>query len=66
MALLTDRPVGNGYVAKSEMARDTTEHAYEQICLRQEPETGGVAITGQKRLPENPADSRWVTYTSTR
>ncbi|XP_076675302.1 espin protein forked isoform X2 [Andrena cerasifolii] len=53
-----DRPSsGNGYVAKSEMARDTTEHAYEQICLRQEPENGGVAITGQKRLPDNPPDS---------
>ncbi|XP_017887256.1 espin-like isoform X2 [Ceratina calcarata] len=54
-----DRPSGgNGYAAKPEIARDPTEHAYEQICLRQEPETGAVANSPQKKPLENSDRSR--------
>ncbi|XP_076161356.1 espin protein forked isoform X2 [Ptiloglossa arizonensis] len=50
-----DRPTsGNGYAAKSEAIREPYEHAYEQICLRQEPEATGTAA--QKRLPDNASD----------
>ncbi|XP_053986968.1 uncharacterized protein LOC128880669 [Hylaeus volcanicus] len=49
-----DRPTaGNGYASKPEAAREPFEHAYEQICLRQDTEPGTAA---QKRLPDNASD----------
>ncbi|XP_076626567.1 espin protein forked isoform X1 [Colletes latitarsis] len=49
-----DRPTsGNGYATKSEAVREPYEHAYEQICLRQDPEA---ATAGQKRVPDNASD----------
>ncbi|XP_076228509.1 espin protein forked isoform X3 [Nomia melanderi] len=53
-----DRPAsGNCYAVKSEIVRDTSEHAYEQIGSRQESEA--VGAVARKRLPENASeDSR--------
>ncbi|OAD57023.1 hypothetical protein WN48_02822, partial [Eufriesea mexicana] len=58
-----DRPSSrNGYTAKSinreqsEMVREPSEHAYEQICLRQDSETGDVVATQQKKMPDNASD----------
>ncbi|KZC11519.1 hypothetical protein WN55_03078 [Dufourea novaeangliae] len=53
---VTERPSsGNCYAAKPEQTvREQTEHAYEQICPRQEPEPGGTTV--QKRLSDNPSD----------
>ncbi|XP_029046225.2 hepatoma-derived growth factor-related protein 2 isoform X2 [Osmia bicornis bicornis] len=55
---LLDRPSsGNGYAVKSDMVRESSEHAYEQICLRQESEAAGVpAALAQKKLSDNASD----------
>nr|XP_034194435.1 hepatoma-derived growth factor-related protein 2 isoform X2 [Osmia lignaria]XP_034194437.1 hepatoma-derived growth factor-related protein 2 isoform X2 [Osmia lignaria]XP_034194438.1 hepatoma-derived growth factor-related protein 2 isoform X2 [Osmia lignaria] len=54
---LLDRPSsGNGYAVKSDMVRESSEHAYEQICLRQEPEAAGVAALAQKKFSDNASD----------
>nr|XP_012152290.1 PREDICTED: zinc finger CCCH domain-containing protein 18 isoform X2 [Megachile rotundata] len=54
---LLDRPSsGNGYAVKSDMVRESTEHAYEQICLRQEPEVAGVATLARKKAADNASD----------
>ncbi|CAK9821731.1 hypothetical protein ANTRET_LOCUS405 [Anthophora retusa] len=55
-----DRPSsGNGYTAKSEMVREPSEHAYEQICLRQDTENGGgVSSATPKKLPDNNTSDR--------
>ncbi|XP_076233099.1 espin protein forked [Calliopsis andreniformis] len=47
---------GNGYSTKSEIVAEPSEHAYEQICLRQEPNAGEAPTIGQKRLPDNASD----------
>ncbi|XP_017789310.1 PREDICTED: espin [Habropoda laboriosa] len=40
------------------MVREPSEHAYEQICLRQDTDTGGGSNPGvtQKKLPDNASD----------
>ncbi|XP_025156038.1 espin isoform X2 [Harpegnathos saltator] len=48
---------GNGHAARSEIApRESSEHAYEQICVRQE-ETGSVGSSSRKKLADNTSDS---------
>ncbi|XP_020288733.1 espin [Pseudomyrmex gracilis] len=46
---------GNGHAARSEIARESSEHAYEQICVRQE-ETGSVSSSSRKKT-DNASDS---------
>nr|XP_034194446.1 hepatoma-derived growth factor-related protein 2 isoform X6 [Osmia lignaria] len=58
---LLDRPSsGNGYAVKSDMVRESSEHAYEQICLRQEPEAAGVAALAQKKFSDNASDGSFA------
>ncbi|XP_033353719.1 uncharacterized protein LOC117235623 isoform X4 [Bombus vosnesenskii] len=46
-----DRSSGeNGYTTKAEMTREPSEHAYEQICLRQDPETAGIVASPQRKV----------------
>ncbi|XP_033304972.1 uncharacterized protein LOC117208160 isoform X4 [Bombus bifarius] len=46
-----DRSSGeNGYTTKAEMTREPSEHAYEQICLRQDPETAGIVTSPQRKV----------------
>ncbi|XP_068968513.1 FK506-binding protein 5 isoform X2 [Bombus flavifrons] len=40
----------NGYTTKAEMTREPSEHAYEQICLRQDPETAGIVASQQRKV----------------
>lgn len=47
----------NGHAARSELAREPSEHAYEQICVRQE-ETGSVNSSSRKKPADNASDSR--------
>nr|XP_012216328.1 PREDICTED: espin isoform X1 [Linepithema humile] len=47
---------GNGHAARSEIAREPAEHAYEQICVRQE-ETGSVGSSSRKKPTDNVSDS---------
>lgn len=49
----------NGHAARAEIApaRESSEHAYEQICVRQE-ETGSVGSSSRKKPPDNASDSR--------
>ncbi|KAM0734998.1 hypothetical protein ACS0PU_011111 [Formica fusca] len=46
----------NGHAARSELAREPSEHAYEQICVRQE-ETGSVSSSSRKKPADNASDS---------
>ncbi|KMQ89239.1 muscle m-line assembly protein unc-89, partial [Lasius niger] len=46
----------NGHAARSELAREPSEHAYEQICVRQE-ETGSVNSSSRKKPADNASDS---------
>ncbi|XP_032666801.1 espin isoform X2 [Odontomachus brunneus] len=47
----------NGHAARSEIApREASEHAYEQICVRQE-ETGSVGSSSRKKPADNTSDS---------
>ncbi|KAK2581251.1 hypothetical protein KPH14_008041 [Odynerus spinipes] len=47
----------NGHSGRSEIMRETpTEHAYEQICLRQE-ETSSVGSSANKKIIDNASDS---------
>ncbi|XP_006615572.1 uncharacterized protein LOC102672576 isoform X1 [Apis dorsata] len=51
-----DRPSNeNGYTNKLEMGQEPPEHAYEQICLRQDSDTGGIVNNPQKKL-DNASD----------
>ncbi|XP_048270578.1 uncharacterized protein LOC100651871 isoform X4 [Bombus terrestris] len=46
-----DRSSGeNGYTTKAEMTREPSEHAYEQICLRQDAETAGIVASPQRKV----------------
>lgn len=57
-----DRPSNeNGYTNKSEMGQEPSEHAYEQICLRQDSDTGGIVSSSQKKL-DNTSDRRYIRY----
>lgn len=57
-----DRPLNeNGYTNKSEMGQEPSEHAYEQICLRQDSDTGGIVSSSQKKL-DNTSDRRYIRY----
>ncbi|XP_015175204.1 PREDICTED: probable serine/threonine-protein kinase mps1 isoform X2 [Polistes dominula] len=48
---------GNGHTGRTEITRETpSEHAYEQICLRQE-ETSSVGSSGNKKIIDNASDS---------
>ncbi|KAL0112806.1 hypothetical protein PUN28_012220 [Cardiocondyla obscurior] len=47
---------GNGHAARSEIARESTDHAYEQICVRQE-ETSSVSSSSRKKPADNASDS---------
>ncbi|XP_029175810.1 espin [Nylanderia fulva] len=46
----------NGHAARSELAREPSEHAYEQICVRQE-ETSSVSSSSRKKAADNASDS---------
>lgn len=48
---------GNGHAARSEIARESSDHAYEQICVRQE-ETSSVSSSSRKKPVDNTSDSR--------
>ncbi|XP_039312247.1 espin isoform X2 [Solenopsis invicta] len=48
---------GNGHAARSEIARESSDHAYEQICVRQE-ETSSVSSSSRKKPADNTSDSR--------
>lgn len=51
----------NGYqTSKAEIAREPTEHAYEQICLRQDiPDISGGNLTNtQRKTQDNATDRR--------
>ncbi|KAF7387751.1 hypothetical protein HZH66_010518 [Vespula vulgaris] len=49
---------GNGHTGRSEIMREApSEHAYEQICLRQE-ETSSVGSSSNKKVIDNASDSR--------
>lgn len=57
-----ERPTsGNCYAVKSEIVRETPEHAYEQIGSRQESEA--VGAVARKRLPENASEDRYARVT---
>ncbi|XP_011704680.1 PREDICTED: espin [Wasmannia auropunctata] len=47
---------GNGHAARSEIARESSDHAYEQICVRQE-ETSSVSSASRKKPVDNTSDS---------
>ncbi|XP_012542288.2 espin [Monomorium pharaonis] len=47
---------GNGHAARSEIAREPSDHAYEQICVRQE-ETSSVSSSSRKKPADNTSDS---------
>ncbi|XP_024880123.1 nucleolar and coiled-body phosphoprotein 1-like [Temnothorax curvispinosus] len=47
---------GNGHAARSEIARESSDHAYEQICVRQE-ETSSVSSSSRKKPADNASDS---------
>ncbi|KAF7390059.1 hypothetical protein HZH68_011916 [Vespula germanica] len=48
---------GNGHTGRSEIMREApSEHAYEQICLRQE-ETSSVGSSSNKKVIDNASDS---------
>ncbi|XP_018342594.1 PREDICTED: espin isoform X1 [Trachymyrmex septentrionalis] len=47
---------GNGHAARSEIARESSDHAYEQICVRQE-ETSSVSSSSRKKPVDNTSDS---------
>ncbi|XP_011863377.1 PREDICTED: espin [Vollenhovia emeryi] len=47
---------GNGHAARSEIARESSDHAYEQICVRQE-ETSSVSSSSRKKPADNTSDS---------
>lgn len=47
----------NGHAARSEIAREPPDHAYEQICVRQE-EIGNVGSSSRKKPTDNVSDSR--------
>lgn len=57
-----DRSSGeNGYTTKAEMTREPSEHAYEQICLRQDPETAGIVASPQRKVQiDNVSDRRYA------
>lgn len=48
---------GNGHAARTEIARESSDHAYEQICVRQE-ETSSVSSSSRKKPADNASDSR--------
>ncbi|XP_071575502.1 uncharacterized protein [Temnothorax nylanderi] len=47
---------GNGHAARSEIARESSDHAYKQICVRQE-ETSSVSSSSRKKPADNASDS---------
>ncbi|RLU21115.1 hypothetical protein DMN91_005488 [Ooceraea biroi] len=46
----------NGHAARSEIAKEPQDHAYEQICVRQE-EIGNVGSSSRKKSTDNVSDS---------
>ncbi|EZA50049.1 hypothetical protein X777_11713 [Ooceraea biroi] len=46
----------NGHAARSEIAKEPQDHAYEQICVRQE-EIGNVGSSSRKKPTDNVSDS---------
>ncbi|XP_033228607.1 espin isoform X2 [Belonocnema kinseyi] len=52
----TYKPINNGNSIRSDsIIKDSSEHAYEQICLRQE-ENDSVSSSSQKKLSDNNSD----------
>ncbi|XP_051158773.1 espin isoform X2 [Leptopilina boulardi] len=52
----TYKPISNGHSIRSDsIIKDSSEHAYEQICLRQE-ENDSVSSSFQKKLSDNTSD----------
>lgn len=50
---------GNGHATRSEVVpRETSEHAYEQICVRQEEIGSVVGSSSRKKPADNVSDSR--------
>ncbi|XP_018051616.1 PREDICTED: espin isoform X1 [Atta colombica] len=47
---------GNGHATRSEIARESSDHAYEQICVRQE-ETSSVSSSSRKKPVDITSDS---------
>ncbi|XP_043480070.1 espin isoform X2 [Leptopilina heterotoma] len=53
----TYKPISNGHSIRSDsIIKDTSEHAYEQICLRQEENDSSVSSSFQKKLSDNASD----------
>lgn len=55
--LLDRSSSGNGSAGKSEGTREPSEHAYEQICLRQDQETGDPAVALRSKLTTSENDA---------
>ena len=53
--VLERSPGENGYqtTGKAEIAREPPEHAYEQICLRQDPDISGGNVTNTQRKTQH-------------
>ncbi|KOX80036.1 hypothetical protein WN51_06450, partial [Melipona quadrifasciata] len=52
--ILERSPGENGYqTTKAEIAREPPEHAYEQICLRQDPDISGGNVTNTQRKTQH-------------
>lgn len=50
-----ERPSGENdcQTTKAEIAREPPEHAYEQICLRQDPDISGGNVTNSQRKTQH-------------